>query len=238
MKSISINSINFTLLKFIGFFTGSVILCVIIVSSFWGPLPAQSLQEDRVASNSNQNSFGEEQLLQTDQLLHSKWMRLEQIYSGTPTGKMVVEAEASFRKTLDSIRGNRSNFIEGNKIDSITSSFELVLKNRQSLNLINRATNNNNKDDSLMTQQMQNLQKDLQGKSIQLVKLQNQLKTKPVQSNGEAPQSSKETKKMKDEIEFLKWALRSEVSSNHALTNSNKQLKQENTSLVSQVKGR
>lgn len=87
-----------------------------------------------------------------------------------------------------------------------------------------------------LEKKVRDLQNDIQAKTFTISKLQNQLKASPLKpGNDVASKSSKDVKKMEDEIEFLKWALRSEVSSNHALTSSINKLKQANASLNNQL---
>lgn len=74
---------------------------------------------------------------------------------------------------------------------------------------------------------------DLQSKDAQIAKLMTQLKARP--DGGNTSKLMEENKKLADENSFLKWAVRSEVSSNHNLTNLNSSLKQANASLQSQV---
>lgn len=252
MKPLNPNGVNLTLLKFIGFFTGSVILCVIIAISFLSPLSSMSTPEFKkpVTRNVPDVHIAElNQVLMTDQLLHAKWMQLEEVYltraisisdssailSNSQAKEPVVEAEASFKKTLDSVGENSSKSTYKNKIDSIVTSFDLALKNRQALNDFSskRIQINSHEKDSKMVQQLQDLQNELRTKNGMIGKMQKQLELLPPQPSDdeERPHTFAQNKKMKDEIEFLKWALRSEVSTNHKLTDTNNQLKQENTRL-------
>lgn len=84
------------------------------------------------------------------------------------------------------------------------------------------------------------MKEDLQAKDAQITKLANQLKTRPAAvASGNTGSSTggqaEQNKKLLDENNFLKWAVRSEVSSNHNLTNLNSSLKQANASLQNQV---
>ena len=88
-------------------------------------------------------------------------------------------------------------------------------------------------------QQLRALQKELQAKSAMITKLQSQVKAIPTATaTTSSPSSEKDLKKITDELEFLKWALRSEVSSNHALTENVNKLKQANASLTNQLKAK
>lgn len=81
------------------------------------------------------------------------------------------------------------------------------------------------------------MKEDLQAKDAQITKLTNQLKTRPAAGSNTSSTGSQteQNKKLLDENNFLKWAVRSEVSSNHNLTNLNSSLKQANASLQNQV---
>lgn len=332
MKSPGISDKSFAKLKFIGFFSAAVLLCVIILSSFWGPIPSTPPQEIREVTSENES--GAQQLLMIDKMLHTKWMQLEQLYdehalllsdrsrndNTNQAGKQIMEAEVLYAKVLDSISTNNSNSPIIKKLDSTVNFFRASLQNRQGLNnnISDIALKNNSKTSSVnaddkkiqdqqfnelqhdltakndmisklksdisaassknngnaaneqKVRQLQNdvqaktdmiaklesrlkaspiknsssgddqklreLQKELQTKTAMIAKLQSQLKATPAITAANGSQSSKDNKKIMDELEFLKWALRSEVSSNHALTNNVNQLKQANANLTNQLK--
>ncbi len=334
MKFPDISDKNFAKLKFIGFFSAAVLLCVIILSSFWGPIPSTPPQEIREVTSQNESEA--QQLLMIDNILHIKWMHLEQLYdehalllsdrskndNTNQAGKQIMEAEVLYAKVLDSVSANNSNSPIIRKIDSTVNSFRATLQNRQALNnnISDIALKNNSKisivntddkkiqdqklnelqhdltakDDMIAklqseisaasikntgnaaneqkVRQLQNdvqdktemittlesqlkaapvknssavddkklreLQKELQTKTAMIAKLQSQVKATPAITAANGSQSSKDIKKITDELEFLKWALRSEVSSNHALTNNITQLKQANANLTNQLKGK
>lgn len=370
MKSPGISDKSFAKLKFIGFFSAAVLLCVIILSSFWGPIPSTPPQEIREVTSQNESEA--QQLLMIDNMLHIKWMQLEQLYdehalllsdrsrndNTNQAGKQIMEAEVLYAKVLDSVSANNPNSPIIRKIDSTVNSFRATLQNRQALNSniteialrnISKAGNVNVEEKKIQDQklngmqndlmakndiitklqtevsaasamrnslsvneqkvlqlqkdlqaktdmitklqsqvnaastkntgnaaieqkvrQLQNdvqaktdmiaklesqlkaspvknsssgddqklreLQKDLQAKTAMIAKLQSQVKSMPAITPANGSQSSKDIKKITDELEFLKWALRSEVSSNHALTNNITQLKQANANLTNQLK--
>jgi hypothetical protein len=334
MKSPGISDKSFAKLKFIGFFSVAVLLCVIILSSFWGSIPSTPPQEIKEATSQNESEA--QQLLMIDNMLHIKWMHLEQLYdehalllsdrskndNTNQAGKQIMEAEVLYAKVLDSVSANNSNSPIIRKIDSTVNSFRATLQNRQALNnnISDIALKNNSKisivntDDKKIQDQKLNelqhdltakndmiaklqneinaastkntgnvaneqknrllqndvtaktemittlesqlkaapvknssavddkklreLQKELQTKTAMIAKLQSQLKATPAITASNGSQSSKDNKKIMDELEFLKWALRSEVSSNHALTNNVNQLKQANANLTNQLKGK
>ena len=89
------------------------------------------------------------------------------------------------------------------------------------------------KETAVNTTAVDKMKNDLQTKDAQIAKLMNQLKTSP--GTGNSGKLVEENKKLADENSFLKWAVRSEVSSNHNLTNLNSSLKQANATLQSQV---
>lgn len=82
-------------------------------------------------------------------------------------------------------------------------------------------------------QSLLKLKDDVQLKEAQIAKLMTQLKSRPNGVN--TGNLLAENKKLMDENSFLKWAVRSEVSSNHNLTNLNSSLKQANANLLNQV---
>lgn len=82
-------------------------------------------------------------------------------------------------------------------------------------------------------QALEKMKDEIQTKEAQITKLMNQLKSRP--NAGNAGTLMEENKKLADENNFLKWAVRSEVSSNHNLTNLNNSLKQANATLLNQV---
>lgn len=285
------NGLNFAKLQFIGFFTAAIVLSVVILSSFWGPLPSLTQQESKFMPRPDK--AGQMQL-ETYRLLHAQWTRLEELYiehsiaiadgskaaNINETGKPLTEAEAAFNITLDSL--TEKIYVNGDdmiNVDSIISSYRLALENRQYLNNISHVQNNdnntgdqkklqaleielqaktatiatlqhqlkltgavkttinNNKSDSTSNDQkkLTDLQNDLEEKANMISTLQSQLKSIPKVNSG-GTGSTKNIKKMEEEMEFLKWALRSEVSSNHALTKSINQLKQTNARLANQLK--
>lgn len=332
MKSPGISDKSFAKLKFIGFFSAAVLLCVIILSSFWGPISSTPPQEIKEATSQNESEA--QQLLMIDNMLHTKWMQLEQLYdeyallltdrskydNTNQAGKLIMEAEVLYAKVLDSVSANHSNSPIIKKIDSTVNSFRATLQNRHALNnnISDIALKNNSKTSSvnaddkkiqdqkfnelqhdLMTkndmiaklqtdisaasskitgnaaneqkvrqlqndvqaktdmilklesqlkaapfknsssgddQKLRELQKELQTKTAMIAKLQKQVKATPAITAANGSKSSKDNKKIMDELEFLKWALRSEVSSNHALTNNINKLKQANANLTNQLK--
>lgn len=86
-------------------------------------------------------------------------------------------------------------------------------------------------------QALAKMKNDLMAKDAQIARLTNQLKARPDNTASNSSNSGlvQENKKLQQENNFLKWAVRSEVSSNHNLSNLNSSLKQANANLQNQV---
>lgn len=185
-----LNSKAFTKAKFIGFFSAAVLLCVVILSSFWTPSAAPQEMKERKSLDIP----GSQQLLQINQTLNLKWVPLELLYdehawsladpaksnSNTESRKQIMEAEVHYAKVLDSVSVNNATSPYIVKIDSAVNSFRATLQNRQTLNntITEIASKNNtrvlptnivNKDQD---QKVAALQNDLTAKNEMLAKLQ------------------------------------------------------------------
>lgn len=284
------NGINFTRLKFIGFFAAAVFLCVIIFSSFWGPIPSLPPQENRetlaikdpvlqqqivaepLASEKSVVNLAREQQIQDLQIElaaknammeklqnelknasvknNSALLNEQKMYNGKLTDlQNDLQVKAA---VIDQLKSQVASFAsKGNttldeqkkqekKIRDLQ--YELQGKTASIAKLESQVKSVPTRNDISSTAQknlekkVRDLQNDIQAKTFTISKLQNQLKASPLKpGNDVASKSSKDVKKMEDEIEFLKWALRSEVSSNHALTSSINKLKQANASLNNQL---
>ena len=294
MNTKSITGINSTKMKFLGLFTISVILCVVVSAAFWGARSALPIQVTEINSAENP-----EQGMAASQPQNN--------FSGSDSGTavqtsnatLISKAEKSLQASIDSIKTGTADYTQ---VNNTLALFREAIKHPQSLSLISDALNNKSKpvaagneeisrlkndlevkegqivsmDNQLKTLQknagtspdVSKLKTDLQNRDVQITALQNQLKTVPKSANTEQPDVSKlkdqlelkdaqitklmnqlkskpnsdnagnlmaDNKKLMDENSFLKWAVRSEVSSNHNLTNLNSSLKQANTTLQTQV---
>ncbi len=284
------NGIDFTRLKFIGFFSAAVFLCVVIFSSFWGPissLPPQPKNEALAIKNPvvEQQQVAEpigsdkssSDVIKAQQI---RDLQIELAAKNAIMGKLQNElktASVKFgsssldqQKMHNSILTNLQNDLQikaalidqlkaqvasfaakgnttmeeqkkqekkirdlQNELQVKTSSIAKLESQVKSVPVRSNVSSNEQKN---LEKKVRTLQNDIQAKTSTISKLQNQLKVSPEKPTGDvASKSSKNIKKMEDEIEFLKWALRSEVSSNHALTSSNNKLKQANASLTIQL---
>ena len=192
MKLPAISDKNLMKLKFTGFFASAVLLCVIILSSFWKPVSITPAQEVRQVVSDDK--YGAQQLLMIDQSLHAQWTQLEQLYieyalsladaskkdNSNAVGRQVMEAEVSYAKVLDSVSAKNSSSPIIVKIDSTVNSYRAALQNRQTLNnniheiVVKNAGKPGNMviDDKYQDQQLNDLKSDLVVKNNMITQLQ------------------------------------------------------------------
>ncbi len=275
--------------KFIGLFITSLVMCIVVMAAFWGPLPVMngsSGTDDRMVRGSTESNPTFSGRVMPDDANDTA---------------MMAGAERSLNASLDSLHGGKA--VRPEQVAATLALFREAIKDPKSVSVIGDALHNKNKagtevtaetdklKDSILVQEgqivslqnelknmqsksagsqpevakmkkdltdkeaviaglqnqlkaqpkesgvnaqaMAKMKEDLSSKDAQIVKLNNQLKARP--GGGASSGLADDNKKLSDENNFLKWAVRSEVSSNHNLTNMNNSLKQANAVLQNQV---
>jgi chromosome segregation ATPase len=218
MQLPELNTKTFAKLKFAGFFSMAVILCIIIFSSFWVPGAAVPTKEPREVIG--KDALEASELLPIAQMLHSKWMQLELMYNqhamllaepvknkDKQAGRRIMEAEVLYAKMLDSVSANNANTAFVEKVDSIVNSFRVTLQNRQALNtniselalkISSKPTGIAVTDKKTSDPKLDELQHELNAKTEIISKLQNEAKDASIVKNNLATNEQKVLKLQND----------------------------------------
>lgn len=235
MKPENYNERKKVQLKFAAFYALSFILIILILSSFWGPLPSATIKGRKTALTGNLSQ--EHKVLMADEMLHQQLNRLQQLDqkyntlltdSATAPGmktiiQTITEAEAAFSKTIDSINESGKNYSQENmyKFENMTASFRTLLNNRAYAEHGRNITPNVNKNSGIDQNEMTSLKKALEAKESQIANLERQLKSS---QTGKYSYPISPVDKLRQENDFLKLALRSQVVQTNTLKESNEQL--------------
>ncbi|MEJ7769104.1 MAG: hypothetical protein WKF89_14900, partial [Chitinophagaceae bacterium] len=130
--------------KFASLYALSLVLLVLILSSFWGPLPTARIKGKKTPLTGNISQ--EHQILLADDLLHAHMNYLQQLdkryitlLADSATGEglktiiqKITEAEAAFSKSIDSIRESGKSYSPEHmrKFENMATSFGTLLDNR------------------------------------------------------------------------------------------------------------
>ncbi len=193
----------------------TLILLVVILSAFWGPLPSHSGQVQHARLSTD--VIEEHRLLEDVNFLHARFKQLQQKTGGSggqlsASGEEVTAAENAFRKTMDSVESKSVSYSSVNKkkLYDIFSSFnaainhskpgnpqlqnnetsavkdDAALKNKQISDLEAELKESREKANSA-SQDAANLARELQSRNTRITELEKQLKDAP-KSTGISPQ--------------------------------------------------
>lgn len=221
--------------RFAAFYAFSLILIILVLSAFWGPLPSPTIKGKK--TNLTGNTSQEHQVLVADEILHEhldKLQQLDQKYtillidSATGPGLKIIiqtitESEAAFSKAIDSVNEAGKNYSPENtrKFENMTTSFRSLLNNRAFSNNRHNVPISNNKISVTEQNELIKLKKDLQEKDGQITNLEKELKNTQA---GKYSYPTSPNDKLRQENDFLKMALRSQVVQTNSLKESNEQL--------------
>lgn len=222
-------------LRFAGFYGISLVLIIIILSSFWGPLPAPTIKGKKIALTGNTSQ--EHQILLADELLHERLDQLQKLDlrytilltdSATGSGlKTIIEtitaSEEAFGRLIDSVYESGKNYSPDNmrKFENLATSFRTLLENRAYSHKRRNAVSSPGINSGNDQREMLTLKKDLSEKESQLEKLEKELKAA---QNHKYSYPVSPDDKLKQENDFLKMALRSQVVETNSLKKTNEQL--------------
>lgn len=222
-------------LRFAAFYAFSLVLTIFILSSFWGPLPSPTIKGRKTALTGNTSQ--EHQVLVADEILHehlNKLQQLDQKYtillidSATGQGlktiiQTITESEQAFSKAIDSINEAAKNYSPENalKFENMTASFRSLLNNRAFSGNKNNLNGGNNRSSATDPNELSKLKKELEARNAQITNLEKELKNSKA---GKYSYPVSPDDKLRQENDFLKLALRSQVNQTNSLKESNEQL--------------
>jgi len=222
-------------LKFAAFYILSLVLIVSILSSFWGPLPSATIKGRKMMLTGNLSQ--EHQVLIADEMMHERLSQLQELDlkyaellkdSATGTGlktiiQTITESEEAFNKAIDSINRTSKNYSPEymRKFEKLIASFKTLLDNRSYSSTGRHTPVSTIKIPAHEQHELSKLKKDLETKQNELEMLQKNLKTGKSDKFA-YPISPDE--KLRQENDFLKLALRSQVEQTTSLKKSNGEL--------------
>lgn len=235
-------------LKFAGFYLASVLLMILIGITFWKNNP-QPIQQATLKSVPGTKNSVEHQVVLSDELLHNRLSQLQELdkkyallltdstlssFQLDSANKIILNAEALFRKTIDSVEqeNKQYNSVDNeNMLTNMTDAFSISLENRRSANNIRMALVTSRKGMNTDQKSLLQLQNELQKKDDRIAELEASLKTKPVVASINTSDNNDLIKRN----ESLRTDIKTMEDKNYALTKLVNSLKQDNENLTGQL---
>lgn len=233
--------------KFAALYFVSLVLLIIILSAFWGPLP--SLPKKIKEANLTDSQLEEHQVLLAIDLIHRQSnqlqhvVRLQESLPGVENLARVNTIINALRSTIDSIELNTASYSKDIKIILMNAiePLKLALDNLSSFGNVLRRTNKDihQKDSIIATLEKQLkgkvqspvnvreraiLNNDLQMKKGRINDLEAQLKNLTVKG-GKSNARTEDIEKLISDNKYYQLSLRSQVQQTNKLLEMNKSLK-------------
>ncbi len=226
-------------LVFLLLYLFSLLFVVAFCYSEWYTKP---YEEEGLNAAGNNVSSAEKEIVSADNLLHSqldkililKGNYLNESDSLNPNTNIIGQ-EKTFIKSLDSIADTRLHYTDNyrDRLDVITASFRFIIQNISGIDTSQKVQDTAKKVVYIDLQSTLNLEDSLKSCTNKIVQLEKQIKTQSSKNNISTVLFNDSASKQK--IEFLSWALSSQVHTTNRLTNENNILKQNIANLTVQL---